>query len=185
VPENSLLSRPLRSFLPTDADASWERGPKPCGTVRDIARPSAGDILGRLDDLSLEYSGAVGSDWLTIRKGGGASAPVAPHALFTWHFHPSGDLSMSPEDWLVFLASPAMVTALLTPDALAVFQKTGRTRAIARHILTCLRADAKTPALALRRAFALSAAAWECDLEALPDSIIATKLHVRRITEES
>lgn len=88
---------------------------------------------------------------------------------------------MSPEDWLVFLASPAMVTSLLIQDAIAVFQKTEQTLAISRHILLCLRADAKTPALALRRAFALSAAAWECDLEALPDSMITTKLHVRHI----
>ncbi|MDL2272202.1 hypothetical protein LJC23_04130 [Desulfovibrio sp. OttesenSCG-928-I05] len=180
--ESKLLARPFRDFIPAGARALWdaERVPEADGIF--IAQPCIQDILCRVGDLSVEHSGTICPDGIQIFSGTYLAAPVAAHALCTWHFHPDGAADMSPEDWVVFLGSSAVVTALLTRNAGRIFQKSDATREVSRHVRHCLRQNSAKPALAMRRVFSLARRLWDCDFERFSDAAIAARLHIRVIT---
>lgn len=176
---NNILTRPFRSFVPAGALALWEQERITETNGIFIVQPCIQDILQRLDDFSIEHSGIVGPEWVQIRSGTAFAAPVALHALFTWHFHPEGNESMSPEDWVVFLASSAVATALLTRHSARIFQKSAATRKISQSIHRCLQQNGSNPTLAMRRVFSLVQRTLSCDFERFSDDEIATKLYIR------
>ena len=114
------------SLLPKELIPVWQMESPHCANSVihiDGENDSLFDISQKLDWGKSEISGGIGITWLSISQGQRSEAICRPESLFTWHYHPSGSLAFSFQDWVAFLLSGALVSCLYTRNGICLFLK--------------------------------------------------------------
>ncbi len=125
-----ILNIALRELVPLPVASAWVVSSP---GERDIPIPlhpgyRIKDALSELDLSDLELSGAFGPNWISVEKGSASCAPCNGTHLFSWHYHPDGDIRLSVDDWITFLMSNAHITLLMTASHVSLYTKLQRGR---------------------------------------------------------
>jgi len=126
VQENNLINQPISNLLLDTSFFLWEKE-VPQSEDRIIYIEGGNDSLLEIAKVvdwgKDEISGSIGTSWFSINQGRRSDSPCRPDSLLTWHYHPSGPLAFSFQDWLTFLLSGALASCLFTHEGICLLLK--------------------------------------------------------------